>query len=196
MSEDPRTEGLAREAAGGGSVAFERLVERVQGRLTMWISLRLGPRLRARIAEDDVLQETLIEAYRSLATFRDNGPGSFLRWVLSVAEHRIKDLHKFHSRERRDTARERVASPAREDESRFLERLSGSWTSPASLAHRRERAASVVRRIESLDDDVREVVILRAVEDRTFVEIAERLKQPKTTVYELYARGLKRLRDG
>jgi len=196
MSEDPRTEGLAGAAAGGGSVAFERLVERVKGRLAMWISLRLGPQLRARVAEDDVLQETLIEAYRSLATFHDNGPGSFLRWMLSVAEHRIKDLHKFHSRERRDMARERTAAPGRDDESRFLESLSGSWSSPASLAHRREQAARVVRRIESLDEEVREVVILRAVEDRTFAEVAELLDQPKTTVYELYARGLKRLRDG
>ena len=195
MSEDPRTEGLAGEAAGSDPEAFERLVARVQGRLALWISLRLGPKLRARVADDDVLQETLLEAHRSLATFSDNGPGSFLRWMLSVAEHRIKDMHKFHTRERRDMARERAHAPIDDAESRFLERLSGSWTSPASRAHRREQAANVVQRIESLDADMREVVILRAVEDRTFADIAERLGQPKTTVYELYARGLGALRN-
>ncbi len=192
---DPRTEGLAHEAGGTDPEAFERLVERIQGRLSLWIGLRLGPRLRARVTDEDVLQDTLLHAYRSLDSFRDHGPGSFLRWMLSVAEHRIKDLHKFHSRDRRAMAREFVPAPAGEAESRFIERFSGSWTSPASAAHRREQAARVTRLIESLADDVREVVVLRAVEDRSFAEIADRIGRPKTTVYELYARGLRRLRN-
>ena len=86
--EKPTTEGLARDPQ-----AFEELFSRLHGRLEMWIGLRMGPLLRSRLTVDDVMQETLIEAHRSLASFRDRGPGSFRRWVFSVAENRLRDLH-------------------------------------------------------------------------------------------------------
>ena len=38
---------------------------------------------------EEVLQETFLEAYRSLARVRDQGPGSFQRWLLSIAENRL-----------------------------------------------------------------------------------------------------------
>lgn len=191
MTPEPITEELARRAAGADATAFEPLVRRIQGRLSMWISLRLGPALRRRVSEEDVFQETLIETHRGLVGFRNQGRGSFLRWILGVAENRIRDLSKYHSRDKRDMGRE-VAAPA----TGALDRRSGSWTSPSSAAERRERVARVVQRIEALPAAMREVVILRAIEDRTFADVAARLGKPVATVHDLYAQGLTRLHDG
>lgn len=190
--ENRGTEREAAVAAGGDPEAFARLVDRIRGRLGVWIALRLGPQLRARVAEEDVFQETLLEVYRRLPDFEDTGPGSFRRWLFVVAENRIRDLHKFHSRQRRDVAR---VQPRSREESTVLGLLAADGTSPSSAAHRAELVGRVVERIERLDEDVRAVVVARAIEERTFREIAERLGRPQTSVQALYARGLRQLQD-
>lgn len=190
--EKGRTEGEARAAAGGDPEAFARLVDRVKGRLEVWIALRLGPMLRTRVSEEDVFQDTLLEAYRSLGEFTDAGPGSFRRWLFRVAENRIRDLNKYHTRQRRDMGRVQARTG---DEETLLGLLATDGTSPSSGAHRAELVGRVVERIETLDDPVREVVVARAIEDLTFREIAERLDKPQTSVQALYARGLRSLKD-
>lgn len=193
MDEELPTEGLAR-AAGSNPVAFADLVARVEGRLRTWIALRLGPKLRARVTEDDVLQETLLQAYRSMDRFAATGPGSFRRWLLSVAENRIRDLHKYHAAQRRDVAREQAKARSME-ESTLLDRFSASVTSPSMAAQRAEHSRMVAERIEALPAELREVVIARALEERPFKEIAEALGRPMTTVQAQFARALRGLKD-
>jgi len=189
---DRTTEGLAR-GARGDAAAFARLVERIRGRLNMWIALRMGSRLRSRLTEDDVFQETLLQAHRSIADFRDEGAGSFRRWIFSVAENRLRDLNKFHTAQKRDVSRE--LTPRNREETVLLERISHDGTSPSSGAHKRMIAGRVQAGIERLPEELREVLVLRAIEERTFVEIAERLGKPATTIQGAYARALKALRD-
>ncbi|MHC4549429.1 MAG: sigma-70 family RNA polymerase sigma factor [Planctomycetota bacterium] len=194
MSKDEKrtTEGLAREALGKDPEAFAALVQRLRGRLDMWISLRMGPLLRARLTEDDVLQETLLHAHRSLADFQDQGQGSFRRWLFSVAENRLRDLHKYHAAQKRDLARER---PPSDEERRMLQTLSATGTSPSSAAHRRDLVTRLAERIAGLPDPLQEVLVLRVIEERTFKEIAQRLQRRPATVKGLYARALKQLKD-
>ena len=88
--DEPDTQGLARRALVGDPEAFTEMAQRLRGRLRMWITLRMGPLLRSRLTEDDVFQETLLQAHRSLAGFKENGPGSFQRWIFSIAENRLR----------------------------------------------------------------------------------------------------------
>ncbi|MHC4133553.1 MAG: sigma-70 family RNA polymerase sigma factor [Planctomycetota bacterium] len=197
MSKDEKrtTEGLAREALGQDPEAFAALVQRLRGRLEMWISLRMGPLLRARLTEEDVLQETLLHAHRSLPDFRDQGQGSFRRWMFSVAENRLRDLHKYHAAQKRDAAREAQIGPRSPAESQLLQSLSASGTSPSSAAHRRDLVSSLAESIARLPEPLRDVLVLRAIEERTFKEIAQQLEKPPATVKGLYVRALKSLRD-
>jgi RNA polymerase sigma-70 factor (ECF subfamily) len=197
MTDDHKrsTEGLARKALGEDPDAFARLVQRLRGRLEMWISLRMGPLLRSRLTEDDVLQETFLQAHRSLADFRDQGAGSFRRWMFSVAENRLRDLHKYHAAQKRDAAREAQVGPRSAEESEFLETLSAGGTSPSSAAHRRDLVANLVEHIARLAEPLGEVLVLRAIEERTFAEIAQQLGKSPSTVKGLYVRALKSLKD-
>jgi RNA polymerase sigma-70 factor (ECF subfamily) len=192
---EERTEGLVRDAVGGDPEAFSRLFHRIRGRLEVWISLRMGPLLRKRLSPDDVLQETLLEAHRSLARFHDQGSGSFQRWVYSVAENRIRDLHKFHTAQKRDAAREARPEGPRDEEVEILKHLAGDDPSPSAGMRGQEVSARLAESIERLPDPLREVLVLRAIEERTYAEIAERLERPAATVRVLFCRALKRLRD-
>jgi RNA polymerase sigma-70 factor (ECF subfamily) len=187
------TEMLARQAAERDSDAFAELFRRVRGRLEMWIALRMGPLLRSRLTVDDVLQETFLQAHRSLESFRDEGEGSFRRWIFSVAENRLKDLHKFHGAQKRTPVRE--APSFDEDERRRWAAISADGTSPSSGAHRADVTRRMTEAIERLPEELREVLVLRSIEERTFREVAERLERPTTSVKGLYSRALRELRD-
>jgi RNA polymerase sigma-70 factor (ECF subfamily) len=188
MSSDDRdSEGLAKRAAGADPRAFDELVRRLRGRLAMWISVRMGPLLRARLSEDDVLQETLLQAHQSLPGFEDQGPGSFQRWLFSVAENRLKDLHKYHAAQKRHPSREAAPGPP------VLPPARGP--SPSSGARRNETVARVAAHVARLPDPEREVLVMRALEERTFAEIAQALGKPQATVQGLFARALRMLKD-
>lgn len=178
------TADLVDRAKRGDAQAFERLFGRFRNRIALWVSTKMGPQLRARLTADDVLQETFLQAHGSLPAFEDQGQGSFLRWLLSIAANRMKDLSKHHSAQKRDVRREAGAPVDR----------AASSSSPAARASRGELLEMLVTALERVPDPEREVVILRAVEERSLAEIAKHLGKSASAVGVLYVRGLEAMR--
>lgn len=169
-----------------GRAGFEEQVLRLRGRLSLWISLRMGPLLRARVSEEDVFQETLLEACRSYGTFREDGEDSFRRWLFSVAENRIKDLHKYHAAQRRHPQRE---APT-DSERAMLDRLSAGLPTPSSHVRRKELVELLTGGIAKLPAPEREVLELRALEDLSFKEVAARTGRSEASAAALYAKAM------
>ncbi|MFI5401510.1 MAG: sigma-70 family RNA polymerase sigma factor [Planctomycetota bacterium] len=165
---------------------FEGQVLRFRGRLALWVSLRMGALLRARVSEEDVLQETLLEAYRSRESFREEGDDSFRRWLFSIAENRLKDLHKYHAAKRRHPAREAPTDTERA----MLDRLTAGVPTPSSHVRRKELVELLTGGISRLPGPEREVLELRALEDLSFREIADRIGKSEAAAATLYGRAL------
>ena len=77
-SVEPSDEALAARAAAGDPSAFETIVERYQSRV-----YRLACRLTSDTDASDVLQETFLQIYRHLSSFR--GDSHFGTWVYRIA---------------------------------------------------------------------------------------------------------------
>ena len=75
---EPSDEMLAAQAAAGDDSAFEAIVERFQARV-----FRLACRLTTETDAPDVLQETFLQAYRHLSSFR--GESQFGTWLYRIA---------------------------------------------------------------------------------------------------------------
>lgn len=75
---DPSDEALAARAAAGDGCAFEEIVQRYQARV-----FRLACRLTSDTDAPDVLQETFLQVYRHLPSFR--GESLFGTWVYRIA---------------------------------------------------------------------------------------------------------------
>src|SRR5512132_548030 len=75
---EPSDEALAARAAAGDDHAFETIVQRYQARV-----FRLACRLTSDTDAPDVLQETFLQVYRHLASFR--GDSQFGTWLYRVA---------------------------------------------------------------------------------------------------------------
>lgn len=139
----PDTEHLIAQARGGDASAYQDLFERESGRLQVYVSLRLGQRLRARVDPLDVVQDVLLSAHRGFPTFEARGPGAFRAWLHAIADHRIRDLA---SREGRDptSESEQSASPG-----------------PATLVGGEEQRQRLVAALERLPAGQREVLLMR-----------------------------------
>ena len=74
----PSDETLAARAAAGDDSAFEELVRRYQARV-----FRLACRITTDTDAPDVLQETFLQVYRNLPSFR--GESQFGTWVYRIA---------------------------------------------------------------------------------------------------------------
>ena len=75
---EPSDEMLAAQAAAGNDSAFEMIVDRFQARI-----FRLACRLTSETDAPDVLQETFLQAYRHLPSFR--GESQFGTWLYRIA---------------------------------------------------------------------------------------------------------------
>jgi RNA polymerase sigma-70 factor (ECF subfamily) len=75
---EPSDEALAARAAAGDDTAFEAIVGRYKGRV-----FRLACRLTSETDAPDVLQETFLQVYRHLPSFR--GESQFGTWLYRVA---------------------------------------------------------------------------------------------------------------
>lgn len=185
------TEGLVRSVQEGDPDAFADLVNRLRGRLEMWIRVRMGPLLRSRLNVDDVFQETFLQAHRSIGEFRDQGEGSFQRWMFSVAENRLRDLHKFHAAQKRHPQREAAET---DEETRIVQTLSAGGTTPSEGVRRAEIADRLAEGLARIPEELREVLVLRVVEGLAFPEVAERLGCDARAARGLYVRALRELK--
>src|SRR5688572_12099957 len=77
-SVEPSDETLAARAAAGDDSAFETIVERYQARV-----FRLACRLTSATEAPDVLQDTFLQVYRHLQSFR--GESQFGSWLYRIA---------------------------------------------------------------------------------------------------------------
>jgi RNA polymerase sigma factor (sigma-70 family) len=77
--------------------------------------------------------------------------------------------------------------------SAILENLRASGTGPVTAADRLERRRTLENVIESMNEEEREVVLLRFFQDRTIDEIAAVLGRSSTAVRRLVGRALLRM---
>jgi RNA polymerase sigma-70 factor (ECF subfamily) len=174
---------IARAVLAGDRDAFRVLVDRESAAV-----IRACHRVLGDLGEaEEVAQEAFVIAYRSLATWRADGP--FGAWLSRIAVRlAIRQIGR-----RRKIA---WASPSvTEDGAEAVSRLRSDWSvDPEGLALRGERHQNVRRAVASLAEPYREVVALRFFAERSLDEIAVLTGRPLGTVKTHLHRGLLRLR--
>ena len=176
---------LLARARGGSNEALGALLQRCGPKLLSLVRLRLGPALRREVDSRDVLQATLVKA---LAHFDDAAAanrGSLMAWLARILENEVRDLAAYHGRQRRDAARQVALADCAE-----AEQLAGRVRSQTSLIAFGERLSALERALESLSAEHREVIVLRALEERGFPEIAGRMERSPDACRMLFARAM------
>lgn len=186
----PEIAGLAdllTRARAGESEAFCRLAAEHDGRLLQ----QARGLARDPSAAEDLVCETLVEAWRSL--HRYNGACRFSTWLFSILLHR----HQKALRRARSRPIPLAALPSAEADQRCQaqENLPAEGPSPADEAMRREAANKLRQAVETLPEKHQRVILLRFFEDATLPEIAAVLGCSVGTVKSRLHYALERLRE-
>jgi RNA polymerase sigma-70 factor (ECF subfamily) len=185
------TFGLIDRIRQGDREAFTVLFEKYRRRLAVLIHCRLGAELHGVLEVDDVLQETFLRAFRDLDRFTYRSPGSFMQWLSAVASHVLADLARYHARRQRDAAQVvPLPSGSRPDTPQLV-----NFRTPSRVLAEQEGVLRLLRKLDALPEQYREVIVLAKIEGLTTAELADRLGKPREAVSLLLHRALQRLRS-
>ncbi len=187
------------ELRAEGREALARHFASVRERLRRIIGFRLNQRLRGRVSESDVLQETFVRAADRMDQFVERGEVPFFVWLRAEAAQRLVELHRFHLQaDKRDARREIQLAPVPLSDATSLAlaaRLAGPMTTPSQVFVRRQQIESLEQSLNTMNPIDREVIALRNFEELSNAETAKVLGISPDSASKRYFRALKRLRE-
>ncbi|MFB0507065.1 MAG: RNA polymerase sigma factor [Thermodesulfobacteriota bacterium] len=168
--------------------AFEVLVRKHQKRM-----LNIAYRMIGNYEEAcDVVQDAFISAYRSIKGFK--GKAKFSTWlytiVMNLSKNRLKQLRTQLHREKFS-----IDDPVLTNSGQIRGELASIGPSALESLERRDVQQKVQECINSLDEEFREVLILRDIQGFSYDEIGDVLTVPEGTVKSRLFRAREAVKD-
>ena len=164
---------LVERFKAGDRGAYAEIVTRYQDRVytlcLRWLDV-------SSVAEE-VAQDVFLALFRSLPNFRGESLLSTFIWRVAVNHCKNRRLYR---KRRHENEHESFDAPEREDRPA---RQYASDQPDADAAVFREQAGRLVQAaLDTLDEETRQIILLRDVEDLPYEEIADILELPRGTV--------------
>jgi RNA polymerase sigma factor (sigma-70 family) len=157
---------------------FRRYYPRILKLVRRWF--HVNDRLEDQTA--DLVQITVLNAFRSLKSFENRGEGSFLAFLRQIVINKVRD-----SRRKKRT---------RPGEDELPMNMPGNEISPLEKAIGQQKLETLEKGLETLLEEDREAIILRFEYGYTFREVAEALgDRTENAVRMRVARAIRRLGD-
>lgn len=193
-----QTDELLIAAKEGDRQAVNRLLERHRGPVRRLIELRLDRKVQRRVDVSDVVQDVMVEASGRLEKYLEDPAMAFHLWLRQIAWDRIIDTYRRHRvSAKRSMDREQSMSVPANDQSTvdLAVQLCDPAMTPATAATQRELARNVEAAIELLNEQDREIILMRHYEHLSNLEIAEVLRLNPPAASMRYLRAVRRLRQ-
>ena len=136
---------------------------------------------------EDISQEAFLRAYQSLARF--NPSYKFSTWLYQITLNIIRDKFK-----RKEIDYVSLDTPVETDDSEFFPQPADFTNNPEQIITQKENIQAIQQAILSLPLKYREVLVLRHLQDLSYIEIANILKLPQGTVKIRLYRAREQLR--
>src|SRR5262245_33914193 len=197
-SNTPETQELLEQARQGDAGAVERLLTTHREPLRRMIGLRLDPALAGRVDASDIVQDVMLEVSQRLADYMRNPQMPFHLWLRHIAKDHMIDAHRRHRQaQRRSLDREQPLVPAGLADQSSLE-LAGQFLdkeiTPATAAVRHELQRRMQEAVAGLDEDDREIILMRHYEQLSNQEVALALNLSEAAASMRHLRAVRKLR--
>lgn len=197
MNNESQLVDLLNRARGGDNGARDELFDKCRNYLGILARVQVESWLRVKVDASDLVQQTMLDAYRGFGDFRGNSEGEWLTWLKQILNHNTTDfIRRYRGTEKRQQRREvpmYVAAPGQSQALRLEPSTGGD--SPSELVMQREREIQLADSISKLAPDHQEVIILRSLQRLSFDEVAERMDRSRPAVQMLWARAVSKLKD-
>ena len=136
---------------------------------------------------EDISQEAFLRAYQSLAHF--NPSYKFSTWIYQITLNIIRDRFK-----KKELNYVSLDTPVETDDSEFYPQTPDYTHNPEQIIDQQEKTHVIQKAILSLPLKYREIIVLRHLQDLSYIEISNILKLPTGTVKVRLYRAREQLR--
>lgn len=193
MERQPNDEQSA--SAGNANDGGESL-EGFRSYLRLLANLQLDKRIQGKVDASDIVQQTMMQAYKAREQFRGENDKQRAAWLRQILARNLLHASRDMTRDKRDVRREQAMQAAVNDSSLRLEKLlSGDEQTPSMKVQRGEEILKVAEAIEQLPDAQREALLMHYLEQKSLAQIAEQLGKTRGSVAGLVRRALAALRE-
>ena len=187
---------LLTRARAGQAGELDRLFAACRNYLCLLARSHVEGRLRAKADASDIVQQTMLEAYRDFGKFRGGSEKEWLAWLKRILAHNAAEfVRHYRGTGKRQVGRE-VAIGAGGDTSQLPAiQPADPGESPSQQLVRQERELMIADALVQLPDDYREVICLRNLQRLPFDEVAERMNRSRPAAQMLWMRAIQKLRE-
>ena len=195
--ESPSIDDLLARARGSDPQELDRLFATCRNYLTVVARAQVESWLRAKVDASDLVQQTLLEAYRDFERFRGSTEAEWLAWLRRILAHNAANFVRQYRGTAKRQARREVQLGRTGDSStaRGAADPPDAGESPSQAVLRKERELQVADALAQLSPDHREVIFLRNLQRLPFEEVAQRMGRSRPAVQMLWMRALHKLQE-
>ena len=172
---------LVKQVQAGSRDAFDELVKRYYGA----VYNLTAHSVRQTDEREDLIQDIFLKVYRNINGFRFQA--SFSTWLYSIARNMLIDF----SRKRQLKT---VSIEKEEGGMKIIDTLADKKDDPEKRIMEREADITLRKALAELDEDHRQILILREMEGLSYIELSKSLKINIGTVKSRLARAREELR--
>ncbi len=191
------TQQLVQAVAEGDELAVNDLMNRHRDALRRLVHFRLDRKIAARVDASDVVQDVLIEASQRLKDYVANPAMPFHLWIRQLAKDRMIDLHRKHHAQKRSVDKEQPLQGRKFGDQSSLNlaaQLSDQELTPAAATIRKELEERFLDALSQIDEDDRDIIVMRHIEHLGNGEVAEALKLSPAAAGMRYLRAIRKLK--
>lgn len=179
-------------ARKGDRAAIGEIFRHLRGSLRLMAQKQLDLQLQVKVSPSDIVQETLLEAYRGLDTFHGATRGELVAWLHGILTHRVLTARRrYRGTSKRDIDCERPLHRA--DGAPPLMIASSNLSSPSKHAVSNEEQIRLEAALLELSPRQEQVIRLRNELKLSFAEIATVLDCTADASQKLWSRAISQL---
>jgi RNA polymerase sigma-70 factor, ECF subfamily len=182
------------EARAGDTEVVGRALESCRDYLLAIAARGLDADLTAKGGGSDLVQDTLLGAYRDFGTFHGRSRDELHAWLRKILENNLAAFRRRY----RGTRKRRVSLEIPMDVATAGPDR-GPWpcdlASPSSNAVHREQAEALIAALGRIPEDYRRVIVWYQYDQYTFEEIGRRLDRSAEAARKIWSRALVRLTE-
>lgn len=189
---------LIARAMQGDAAAVEQLLLHHYDPLLRSISKRVPRHLASAIHPEDILQQTYLKAFRSIATFQPRSEHSFYAWLKVIAQRQLLDELRRHANDplgpaaRRQAPQQNGCSSTMMGVSQFLE---DGGMLPNEAAHQQELLRAMQVALATLEPRYARAIELRYFENHSKERVAAELGVGIDALRGILFRARKKLKE-
>jgi RNA polymerase sigma-70 factor, ECF subfamily len=193
----PNVSALIAQARDGNGACRDQLFALCRGYLEIVARAQVETWLRAKVDASDLVQETMLEAFRDFDRFGGKNEQEWLAWLKRILAHNSADFVRRYRGTAKRQARREVPIRSRHDSTCAFGAAepAAPCPTPSQEFLQIDNELRVTAALAQLPTDYQEVVVLRNLQRLSFNEVAERMDRSRPAVQMLWMRAIKKLQE-